>query len=93
MASQQKRDDADAKTIIALGGLPHGWIAESFGHGFVLVKSPDGLMVTIDVKLRAIRDGGTSNGPYTALVSFSGRGWRKALLDAAVSRIKEVARG
>lgn len=97
MTEPRTKDVADAETIIAMsslrGGLPDGWSATVSLPGYVVVRNTGGLMVTIDVRCRALRLGSNATFGPCDVVSCSGRGWQKHLLAAAVRRLEEVARG
>lgn len=79
------------------GSVPGGWQVEELIHaGCVLVRSPTGLMVTLDLAKRGLRSGLSSHGMLneaTPGAPYTGRGWLQRLTADAVAHLQEVERG
>jgi hypothetical protein len=76
--------------------LPAGWTSEDVKHSdgdYIVIRRPDGhvsLSVTIDLKRREFRAGYAMTGPMLSHGTYSGRGWRDYLINAAVEWILRV---
>lgn len=83
-----------AEIVVA---VPGGWSVEELIHaGCVLVRSPTGLMVTLDLAKRGFRSGLSSTGmpnEATPGAPYTGRGWLQRLTADAVAHLQEVERG
>lgn len=71
---------------------PDGWSLEKLSYSEqYLLRTPDGLMATIDFEKRCFRaglaTGGSAHGPAQ---KPAGRGWQQALVDAAVAWLNSV---
>ncbi len=77
--------------------VPDGWTSEPIrgrrdGDELVVIRSPDGLMVTVDFEERGYRGGMMTYGKMVK-DGYSGRGWRKALVEDAVVWLSDVCAG
>lgn len=71
---------------------PDGWLLEklSYSEQYIL-RTPDGLMATIDFEKRCFRAGLTTSGSTQGPKQKpSGRGWQQVLVDAAVAWLNRV---
>lgn len=75
--------------------LPAGWVCEDMaGHpDHMVIRSPEGYMATVDLKLRCFRSGMSISGPGVIVFpapKYVGRGWRNKLCDDAVKHLESV---
>lgn len=77
--------------------LPAGWSLEPWQRteSFLLIRSPERTIVTVDFGVRGWRLGGTITGRLRNNLTFRGRGWQQNLVDAAIRDLSTVdmARG
>lgn len=83
-----------ASVLVVQSRLPAGWVAEDYGAGDVVIRSPHG-SVTIDVERRIFKLGygiGPPR-PYSMACKYTGRGWLGRLVDDAIKALKEATNG
>lgn len=71
--------------------LPSGWRSEYLGEGYHLIFSPKNYMITVDFDRRGYRVGLARTGFMTSTQAYNGRGWKRALVDAAVAHLRSIA--
>ena len=78
--------------------VPTGWEIElinGYGGGFMLIRSPMGLMAMLDTKYatqRGFRTGHVTVGRLTSTRTYAGRGWLQQLADDAVAHLAAIER-
>lgn len=64
--------------------VPSDWTIEAVPPHHALVRSPDGMMATLDFDKRGWRAGYTTTSRIESQGTYGGRGWKQALCAAAV---------
>lgn len=72
--------------------FPQGWTYEPIQpkNFFLLIRSPDGLMVTVDFFKRGFRSGYVTTGRMTSTSKYTGRGWKNKLVTAGIKWLDGV---
>lgn len=70
--------------------VPDGWTAEVVYGKYVMLRSPMGLMATLDLDLHIFRSGMAMHGRPVSTITYTGRGWRQRLTDAAVAHLQAI---
>jgi hypothetical protein len=74
--------------------LPDGWTLEPIDYepNMLVVRTPDPfpLMVTVDFAMRGFRNGFSTSRRLDSEGTYTGRGWRKALVAAAIRHLDDV---
>lgn len=86
--------EAELKGLLARSFGASTWtvelLRECHGGPFAVIITPETYMMTIDFGARCFRRGISTHGKPTSTATFGGRGWKQALIGAAVRALDEL---